>query len=145
MPTVYVLIGLSGAGKTTYAENILADAVCIGTDMIRKEYYGKEMTPRGYIKVRKELVRRVAEAAVSGRDVAVDCTNLTKKRRKKLLTVLPEGYTAIAVWINTRLKAALENNAARSRHVPVLGILFLSLLLQRPEIAEGFSKIRIIR
>lgn len=144
MPTVYVLIGLPGAGKTTYAENILADTVCIGTDMIRKEYYGKEMTPRGYIKVRKELVRRVAEAAASGRDVAVDCTNLTKKRRKKLLDALPERCTVIAVWINTPLKAALVNNAARERHVPVPGILFLSLLLQRPKTAEGFSEIRII-
>ena len=144
MAIVYILIGLPGAGKTTYAETKLGDALSIGTDMIRKEYFGKEMTPRGYVRVRRELVRRVAKTAASGIDVAVDCTNLTKKRRKRLLAALPDDCTAIAVWINTPLKMALTNNASRTRHVPVLGIISLSLFLQRPEMTEGFSEIRII-
>ena len=145
MATVYVLVGIPGAGKTTYTKTVLKDAVCIGSDMIRKEYYGAEMTPRGYVKVRRELERRVSEAAAAGYDVAVDCTNLTKKRRRRLIRALPEGCRIVAVWINTPLKAALANNAARDRHVPVLGIVFLSLWLQRPKKTECFHELREVK
>lgn len=145
MATVYVLVGLPGAGKTTYAKTMLKNTVILGTDMIRKEYYGKEMTPRGYVRVRRELVRRVAKATAAGRDVAVDCTNLTKKRRRRLLLALPEGCRVIAVWIKTPLIQALKNNAARSRHVPVPGILFLNLLLQEPDASEGFYEVMVIQ
>ena len=35
MPTLYIMVGVPGAGKTTYAKNKLAHAVYIGADALR--------------------------------------------------------------------------------------------------------------
>ena len=37
MPTLYIMIGIPGSGKTTYAKKNLHEAVYIGTDAIRKK------------------------------------------------------------------------------------------------------------
>ena len=50
MQKVYFMIGVPGAGKTTYATTELSHAVYLGTDAIRKELFGKELTLRGHRK-----------------------------------------------------------------------------------------------
>ena len=44
MATVYMMVGIPGAGKTTYAKEVLSHCVYLGTDAIRKELFGKELT-----------------------------------------------------------------------------------------------------
>ena len=46
MATLYIMIGIPGAGKTTYAKNSISHAEYIGADALRKELYGKELTLR---------------------------------------------------------------------------------------------------
>lgn len=141
MPKIYVLVGVPGAGKTTYANSKLKDAAYIGTDRIRYEFFGKEMTIRGYRKVRKEMIHRVIKYVGSGYDVVVDCTNLTLRRRQALLKHLPAGSIPIAIYLKTRLITALRNNAARDRHVPVPGIIYLYMRQVPPRKSEGFHQI----
>lgn len=141
MQTVYVMVGIPGAGKTTFTEKYLTHAVYLGTDSIRKEFYGRELTLRGRKQVHRTLYERLKEALAEGEDVVVDCTNITRRRRKKLLEQLQPGVQAIAVYLDTPLAVALHNNRRRKRHVPMIGILTMYKALSKPSKAEGFAKV----
>lgn len=76
MPILYVMAGGSGAGKTTYAKSKLTHAVYIGADTLREQFYGKEMTLRGYrnihrimLKSAKEYLQEQREKATAGNSV----------------------------------------------------------------------------
>lgn len=139
---LYVMIGIPGAGKTTYAGTL--QAVRVSTDEIRKEMFGKELTLRGRRKVRQEMIRRVKMYLKRGEDVVIDCMNPTRKLRAALLKEFSGEHFISAVYINTPLKNAICNNFKRKRHVPIPGIIFYHLLLQPPGADEGFDEIRVI-
>lgn len=145
MQKVYFMIGVPGAGKTTYATTELSHAVYLGTDAIRKELFGKELTLRGHRKVHQLLHQRLLLAISAGKDVVIDCTNTTKKRRKVLLNLLPSHCMAIAVFMDTPLHRALKQNHMRDRHVPVLGICSMWHGLSVPVKEEGFEEILRVR
>ena len=139
---LYVMVGIPGAGKTTYAHTL--QAVCISTDEIRKEMYGKEMTLRGHERVHKEMIRRAKFHLKRGENVVIDCMNPTRKSRAVLLKEFSDEHFISAVYINTPLKNAILNNFKRKRHVPIPGIIFYYLLLQPPRKNEGFDEVCVI-
>ena len=103
MQTVYIMIGIPGAGKTTYAKTKLAHAAYLGTDAIREELFGKELTLRGHKRVHQIMHERMLHYLEEGRDVVIDCTNITRKRRKILLNVIPPGHQIVALFMDTPL------------------------------------------
>lgn len=141
MRTAYIMVGVPGAGKTTFAKRYLSHAVYLGTDNIREELYGKELTLRGRKKVRRILYKRMQEVLSAGNDIVIDCTNITHRRRKVLLDKLPSGVQAIAVYLDTPLMVALRNNRRRKRHVPMIGILTMYQMLSEPSETEGFTEV----
>ena len=68
---IYLMVGIPGAGKTTYAKNVLGHADYFGTDKIRKELFGKELTLRGRKRVYEMLYRKVNEALQNVCDVLI--------------------------------------------------------------------------
>lgn len=145
MQTVYIMIGIPGAGKTTYAKTKLAHAAYLGTDAIREELFGKELTLRGHKRVHQIMHERMLHYLEEGRDVVIDCTNITRKRRKILLNVIPPGHQIVALFMDTPLLQALKNNRSRKRHVPMIGIFSMKRNLCAPELEEGFTQIYHIR
>lgn len=141
LAAVYILIGIPGAGKTTYAKSFPQDTVYLGTDSIRKELFGKELTLRGRKRVYDLLFSRLLAALKMNRDVVIDCTNFSVQRRKRILSQIPLEYKRIAVFLNTPLPVALQNNKHRKRHVPIIGVVLMHLQLQRPRVSEGFHEI----
>ena len=144
MTTLYIMIGIPGAGKTTYAKNSLSHAEYIGADALRKEFYGKELTLRGYRKIHRIMLERAKESLLQGKDTVIDCANLSVKARKRYHGILTPNDRMIAVYVHTTLRQAFVNNRSRSRQVPRLGILFMRLRLRRPCITEGFSEIILV-
>lgn len=142
--TVYMMIGIPGSGKTTYAQSQLHNAVYIGTDAIRYELYGREMTVRGRKKVYDLLRKRLRIAVKNEKDVVLDCANTTLHRRKKILRMIPGHCRIIGIWMRTPLQYAIRNNRKRNRHVPVGGIFLMWLFFQQPSSAEGFDKIKAV-
>lgn len=141
MATVYMMVGIPGAGKTTYAKEVLSHCVYLGTDAIRKELFGKELTLKGRKKVYQHLCRRMLYMLDKDRDVVVDCTNITQERRRRLLNLIPASHRCVAVHIDTPLLQALQNNRKRDRHVPAIGIISMYLKLTKPQMSEGFWKV----
>ena len=144
MPNLYIMVGIPGAGKTTYAKNRLSHAEYIGADALRKEFYGKELTLRGYRKIHRIMLERAEASLRQGKDTVIDCANLSAKARKRYHSILTPNDRMIAVYVHTTLRQAFVNNRSRSRQVPRLGILFMRLRLRRPCITEGFSEIILV-
>lgn len=145
MATLYILSGIPGSGKTTYAEKHLSHAVYIGSDAIRKEFYGKEMTLRGYWMIHRLMIERADSHLRAGRDVVVDSVHGFREARRQYLRILPPGAKAVVVYMDIPVSVALSNNRKRKRHVPAAGILFLNALITRPTLDEGFDQIILVR
>lgn len=144
MAVLYLMVGIPGAGKTTWAK-AQTDCVYLGSDELRRRLYGREMTPRGYRKIHRIMAREAAAHLSVGQNVVVDSAHISRNSRRKLLKLIPSDVKRVAVFIDTPLKQALENNQHRNRHVPEPGIRFLKLRLRPPEQSEGFDKILYIR
>ena len=67
MATMYLMVGISGAGKTTWAKTRLAGAEYIGSDGIRVELFGKELTLKGYHRVHRIMNQRMRAGGCCGR------------------------------------------------------------------------------
>ena len=144
MNKVYVMVGIPGAGKTTYARTHLKETVYIGTDALRMELYGKELTLKGRKKVYRLLEMRLWQALDQGMDVVLDCANVTRNRRRQLLAPIPKDCDIIGIVLKTPLKNALKNNKKRQRYVFPGGILLMNLMMSVPKMDEGFHEIYVI-
>lgn len=107
MATLYIMSGIPGSGKTTYAEKHLSHAVYIGSDAIRKELYGKEMTLRGYRMIHRLMIERAYSNLKAGRDVVVDSVHGSRKARRRYLRTLPPGAKATVVYMDIPVSVAL--------------------------------------
>lgn len=143
MTTVYLMVGIPGAGKTTWALSH-TELAYVGSDAIRQELFGKELTPRGHRRVHRIMAHRMREHLAAGRDTVVDSAHITRHSRRWLLKQVPPGVRKVAVFINTPLSQALYNNAHRSRHVLESGIVALRCCLMPPTEAEGFDEVILV-
>lgn len=140
MATLYLLVGVPGAGKTTWALQH-PQLVHISSDAIRKELFGKEMTLRGYHRVHRIMMERALDHLAAGQDVVLDSSHLSIRARRKVLQALPEDAQVVAVHIATPVSQALVNNQMRERHVPRIGICLSGKRLVEPSEAEGFDRV----
>ena len=104
-PLFIVLVGLPGSGKSTYVKLFTENdptTVVVSTDGIIENFaahHGKT-----YDDVFEEAIKPATKLAQSKMDlgfkarstIIVDQTNLGMKKRKKLLSQVPEGYTKVA-------------------------------------------------
>lgn len=143
MPTLYILVGVPGSGKTTYAKHRFPDAIRIGSDDLRKALFGTALTLRGHRRVHRILQRSAAVHLRKGKDVVIDCMNVTRTSRKVYFQLSPKGCKVVAVYLETPLFQMIRNNQTRTRHIPVIGIFWNRLRLRKPSYTEGFDQIRV--
>lgn len=141
MSTLYTMVGLPGAGKSTFAK-AHPECVVISTDAIRAEMFGSEDCQENGNDVFAEAHRRVTKALQDGHDVIIDATNVTRKARKQWLK-----HTArhVAVYVATDVEECKRRNAQRDRHVPTEVIDGMAQRLTIPTAGEeGFDEVIII-
>lgn len=143
MPTLYILVGVPGSGKTTYAKQRFPGIVRIGSDDLRKKLFGTALTLRGHRQVHRILQRLAAARLRSGKDVVIDCMNVTRTSRRVYFQLCPKGCRVEAIYLETPLLQMIRNNRARTRQIPVIGIVWNRLRLRRPSYREGFDRIRV--
>lgn len=160
MPTVYMLIGLPGSGKSTYAEKLAKDedAIIVSTDKIREELFGDEAIQENERynnnTVFSLAYTRIKIAMLEGKNIIFDATNINRKKRKYFLEILSKEYfwslrntdytyRFHAILIATPYEKCLENNLNRRRVVPEEVIKRMMCNFEVPMKFEGWDEIEV--
>ncbi len=109
------MVGLQGAGKSTWAREHLADTHAV---------VSKDDWPRARRREARQQ-RVVAELLATGRSVVVDNTNPSPDERAALLAAgRAAGVPVRAVWLDTPFEICLARNDAREgrARVPLVGV-----------------------
>lgn len=148
---LYLMMGVPGSGKSTYAKNILKDGdIYISRDEIRysllteeDDYFAKEN------EVIKTFIDNIDKSLVNEEycgDVYADATHLSPKSRAQVLNQLKNKDKVSVIYLDIPLNIILERNAQRKGRalVPenVVRRMYNSIIL--PTKAEGIEKLIII-
>lgn len=119
-PTLYILCGPAGCGKTTWAFDFMqcdSDVRYVSRDAIRFSMIGNE---EEYFSHEKEVFRRfsgcIAQTLVDGFDCIADATHLNKFSRRKLtqaIDVYFKDYKIVYVSFNVNADICIEHNTNR--------------------------------
>lgn len=146
-PTLVVLVGISGAGKTTYAKKYIAEngnTVHLSSDSIRKELYGDESIQDNPAAVFELMQKRAIEALNEGKDVVYDATSVTRKDRASIISKVPKFARVECHIIWAPIEICIERDAARERIVGEEVIDKMLKRFQAPYFDEGFDYIRVV-
>ena len=120
MTTAYVLVGIPGSGKSTYARKLAEteNAYVISGDDVREELYGSAEIQGNWAEIWSCIDERISECC--GMNVVLDGTHCRPEYRAEAITLLRSyGYDNIeAVVLDVSLATALARNFQRSRSVP---------------------------
>lgn len=150
MPTVYVLVGVPGAGKSTWIRNQdwARDCAIVSTDNhVEQEASRQGMTYNEVFKdymptAVKLMAQDVVNAREAGQDIIWDQTSTTVASRKKKFNMLP-NYHAVAVVFPTPEPAELERRLAsrEGKNIPWNVMQGMISGLKPPTVEEGFDEI----
>jgi len=117
-PSLVVLVGAAGAGKSTFAARHFARDEVLSSDAYRAHVSGDERdqaaTRPAFAALHRELARRLAARRLT----VVDATNLERHARRSLLRrAFAVGVPAVAVVLDPTLDVALTRNRLRNRVV----------------------------
>ena len=150
MPTVYVLVGVPGSGKSTWIRNQdwSQDCAIVSTDNHVENYAkaaGKTYNQvfNDYMPTAVQLMAEdVVKAREAGKDIIWDQTSTTVASRKKKFNMLP-NYHAVAVVFPTPEPEELERRLAsrEGKSIPWNVMQGMISGLKLPTLEEGFDEI----
>ena len=116
-PTAYFLLGVQGAGKTTWAaaQATRLSAVILASDDIRNELEAQGMDATA----ENERVFALLEARLDGllaqeKNVVVDATHARCSWREKEVAIArARGAKTVAIWFDVPLAVCLQRNARK--------------------------------
>lgn len=142
--TLYVLVGPSGAGKTTWREAMGLPCVC--PDDIREELSGDASDQSRNASIFNDIVpARLADFIRVG-DCILDSTSLSRSDRARWIRLAEDnGAEAVAVFFDVNWETCKERNRRRKaeggRFVPEWVIDKQFAKLQTPHVSEGFHAV----
>ena len=150
MPKCYQLIGVPGAGKSTWAlsQNWIEDMDYVSTDHHVEEYakaQGKtysevftEYMPRAIDLMADEIV----EAREAERDIIWDQTSTTVKSRARKFNMLPDYYHIAVVFRTPEHKELMRRLMNRpGKEIPDHVVASMIASWEDPTEQEGFKEI----
>ena len=146
MSTFTMMVGIAGSGKSTIAAQIAAStgALIVSSDAIRREIYGDENCQADPGKIFNIVHQRIHKALLEGKDVIMDATNLSCKRRMNFLRDLnmPNVKKNCIVVITTP-EDIEERMKTRERKVPMSVVHKQLCQFQCPNYYEGWDYITV--
>jgi predicted kinase len=137
-PELVILVGLPGAGKSTfYRERFAASHVHVSRDLLRRARQPERR--------QEELLRA---ALAERRSVVVDNTNVSIKDRAALIAIGRAHGARISVYsFDCTARECVARNALRegAARIPTIGIFAAQKRLVRPDYAEGFDALYLVR
>ena len=153
-PSLIVLVGAAGSGKSTFAARHFAPAEILSSDAYRALIAGdatdQRATKPAFGRLHRELARRLAAGLLS----VVDATNIEPAARRALVTrAAGASLPATAVILDLPPSLVLARNAARPRRVVADEIVRRHLERLRVTIdaratpldGEGFAQVVVLR
>lgn len=149
---IYMLIGIPGAGKTTYLENKVrrqeADVPTfeiISSDEIREELNGSAASQDNGKLVWETFKARLNQSTAEM--IFLDATFARRKDRTNMLKYIKDNLPweeVGAIYFDVDILLAKERNQSRSRQVPeeVLDSMYARLQAFPPTLDEGFTFIQ---
>lgn len=146
-PTLYILVGLSGSGKSTYAKQIAEitkNTVVISTDAIREELTGDYRNQEHNEEVFNLFHDRIRKNLENKKNVVADATNLTiKSRRAIMMKVNGLDIKKMCFILPKPFEKCKEDNLHREHFVPDKVLEKQIRRFQTPFCEEGFDEIKI--
>jgi protein phosphatase len=117
-PSLVLLVGAAGAGKTTFAARHFAPGEVLSSDAYRALVSGDEgdqsVSHAAFRILHRELERRLADRRLT----VVDATNVAAGNRRQLLQrARAAGIPVVALVLAPPASVVLARNAARARRV----------------------------
>ena len=129
MPTMAIMIGIQGSGKSTFCKEHLSGFTRISLDDLHTR--------------NKEAA--ALEKAMRGRlDIVIDNTNSTADDRRRYLDLAKAGgYITVGYFLQSKIRDCIERNRTRTgkARVPDTAVAATSNKLQIPSPAEGFDEL----
>ena len=151
MPKLFMLIGLPGAGKSTWIRNqtLTDDAIILSTDayiedraLAEDKTYSEAFEDHIY-DATSQLHEDLEYAMQNGKDIVWDQTNLTLRGRREKLSRVMGSYEKIAVVFNTPddIGERLMKRESAGKIIPVSILTSMKNSYEPPTRFEGFSQI----
>ena len=140
MAKMYLMCGLSGVGKTTYAKQFAADnnLLYLGVDDFYAKVNGDECIHENQFEVWIEFYKAIHEAEVNGIDCIVDTNAITKCHRDQFLEWFPT-FEHHLILIRCEEKLRYMNNSSRRRVVPDDVMLKMFINFEYPQQDEVYK------
>lgn len=123
-PTLYIMCGLSGSGKSTIATQIANEnpnTIIVSSDAIREELTGNYENQEHNEEVFKIFHDRIRKNLENKKNVIADATNLTmKSRRAIMMKVNGLNVRKVCVIIPKPFEQCKKDNLHREHPVPDL-------------------------
>lgn len=147
IPTLYVLIGIPGSGKSTFCKDLKLPVV--STDSIRYQMFGDEADQSNPEQVFFRAYGMVSVCLHCGSDVVFDATSTTEWSRKTLLTKMKNcigEFRKVAILFMTPVEECKRRNASRQRVVPedVIDRQYIQLMRDAHTIPDQFDEVVVI-
>jgi protein phosphatase len=148
-PSLVLLVGPAGAGKSTFAASHFKQTEIISSDRCRAMVCDDE-SDQGVNGAAFGLLHHITRVRLAaGRLAVIDATNLETPARRRLLRIASDNHVpAVAIAFNIPLEKCLERNLARSERVVNEDVVSLHAAQFERAIArlhlEGYAHIYIL-
>lgn len=137
-PSLVVLVGAAGAGKSSFAARHFPPDEILSSDRLRAAIAGDGRDQRATAAAFAALHRTVVRRAVDGRLTVVDATNVERRARRALLRrARAARVPPVAIILDLPSRLVLARNAGRTARVVDRDVVRHHLAVLRREIDRG--------